>query len=59
MMVSEHPLVQTPPERTMNVERWGWYSIGVNVVLAAINLIIAIYISDDYASCIYRMKYEF
>ncbi len=25
----------------MSVERWGWYSIGVNVVLAAINLIIA------------------
>jgi len=25
----------------MNIERWGWYSIGVNVVLAAINLIIA------------------
>jgi len=41
MMVSEHPLVQTPPERAMNVERWGWYSIGVNVVLAAINLTIA------------------
>ena len=39
--MSKHPLVQTPPERAMNVERWGWYSIGVNVVLAAINLIIA------------------
>ena len=26
----------------MNVERWGWYSIGVNVVLAAINLGIAL-----------------
>jgi len=25
----------------MNIERWGWYSIGVNVVLAAINLTIA------------------
>ena len=25
----------------MNIERWGWYSIGINVVLAAINLIIA------------------
>lgn len=25
----------------MSVERWGWYSIGVNVVLAAINLTIA------------------
>jgi len=26
---------------TLNVERWGWYSIGVNLVLAAINLAIA------------------
>ena len=25
----------------MNVERWGWYSIAVNVILAAINLVIA------------------
>ena len=25
----------------MSIERWGWYSIGVNVVLAAINLVIA------------------
>ncbi|MDY6877257.1 MAG: cation diffusion facilitator family transporter [Chloroflexota bacterium] len=25
----------------MNIERWGWYSIAINVVLAAINLIIA------------------
>ncbi len=25
-----------------NVERWGWYSIGINVVLAAINLIVAL-----------------
>jgi len=25
----------------MNIERWGWYSIAVNVVLAAINLIVA------------------
>jgi cation diffusion facilitator family transporter len=24
-----------------NVERWGWYSIGINVTLAAINLVIA------------------
>ncbi len=28
-------------KKVMNIERWGWYSIGVNVVLAAINLIIA------------------
>ncbi len=26
----------------MNVERWGWYSIGINVLLAAINLGIAL-----------------
>jgi cation diffusion facilitator family transporter len=26
----------------MNVERWGWYSIAVNVVLTAINLIVVI-----------------
>ena len=26
----------------MNIERWGWYSIGVNVVLIAINLVIAL-----------------
>jgi len=26
---------------TMNVERWGWYSVGVNVVLAVTNLVIA------------------
>jgi cation diffusion facilitator family transporter len=25
-----------------NVERWGWYSIGINVVLAAINLAVAL-----------------
>jgi cation diffusion facilitator family transporter len=25
----------------VDVERWGWYSIGINVVLAAINLVIA------------------
>ena len=26
----------------MNVERWGWYSIGINIVLIAINLVIAL-----------------
>lgn len=25
----------------MNIERWGWYSIAVNVTLGLINLIIA------------------
>ncbi|MGD8244587.1 MAG: cation diffusion facilitator family transporter [Anaerolineae bacterium] len=28
--------------RPENVERWGWYSIGINVVLAAINLVVAL-----------------
>ena len=32
-----HPL----PDRTTNVERWGWYSIAVNVILALINLVVA------------------
>jgi len=27
----------------VNIDRWGWYSIGVNVVLAAINLVIAVF----------------
>jgi divalent metal cation (Fe/Co/Zn/Cd) transporter len=26
----------------VNIERWGWYSIAVNVVLGAINLSIAV-----------------
>jgi cation diffusion facilitator family transporter len=26
----------------VNIERWGWYSIGVNVVLAIVNLVIAL-----------------
>jgi cation diffusion facilitator family transporter len=30
------------PTGVGNVERWGWYSIGVNVVLAAINLVVAL-----------------
>ena len=25
----------------MNLERWGWYSIGINIVLMLINLVIA------------------
>ncbi|MGD2147032.1 MAG: cation diffusion facilitator family transporter [Anaerolineae bacterium] len=28
--------------RPANVERWGWYSIGINVVLGAINLVVAL-----------------
>ncbi|MBE9471067.1 MAG: cation diffusion facilitator family transporter [Chloroflexi bacterium] len=41
-MISENTLTQTPPERAVNVERWGWYSVAVNVVLAAINAGIAL-----------------
>ncbi|MEA3338869.1 MAG: cation diffusion facilitator family transporter, partial [Chloroflexota bacterium] len=40
-MMSEHTLAQTPPGRAVNVERWGWYSVAINVVLAAINAGIA------------------
>ena len=31
-----------PPEQGTNVERWGWYSIAVNVALALINLVVAL-----------------
>ena len=31
----------TPPPQ-VNVARWGWYSIAVNVVLGAINLVVAL-----------------
>ena len=40
-MMSERTLAQTPSGRAVNVERWGWYSVAVNVVLAAINAGIA------------------
>jgi cation diffusion facilitator family transporter len=32
---------RTPDGQAADVERWGWYSIGVNVVLALINLVVA------------------
>jgi cation diffusion facilitator family transporter len=32
---------RTPDGQVADVERWGWYSIGVNVILALINLAIA------------------
>ena len=32
---------RTPEGQAADVERWGWYSIGVNVVLALINLAVA------------------
>jgi cation diffusion facilitator family transporter len=30
------------PQKSTSVERWGWYSIGVNIVLAGINLGVAL-----------------
>jgi cation diffusion facilitator family transporter len=30
------------PKQEINVERWGWYSIGINVLLALINLAVAL-----------------
>ncbi|OQY17791.1 MAG: hypothetical protein B6I35_14045 [Anaerolineaceae bacterium 4572_32.2] len=39
--MSENTLAQTPSGQAVNVERWGWYSVAVNVVLAAINAGIA------------------
>jgi len=40
-MAEEEP-VGAVSEGADNVERWGWYSIGINVVLAAINLAVAL-----------------
>ncbi len=40
-MSEETPLVSAA-EGAAHVERWGWYSIGINVVLAAINLVVAV-----------------
>jgi cation diffusion facilitator family transporter len=33
---------QAPSRKETNVERWGWYSIGINVLLALINLAVAL-----------------
>jgi len=38
----EQTMPKSEPERTVGVERWGWYSIGINVVLAGINLGVAL-----------------
>ncbi len=40
--MSEERLLGGASEGPGNVERWGWYSIGVNVLLAAINLVVAV-----------------
>jgi len=41
-MQSKTPEKASDARPPVNVERWGWYSIGINVVLATINLIIAL-----------------
>ena len=41
-MTDRQPSSQVSPVETVRVERWGWYSIGINVVLASINLGIAL-----------------
>jgi cation diffusion facilitator family transporter len=38
----EQTLPKSGPEKAVGVERWGWYSIGVNIVLAGINLGVAL-----------------
>jgi cation diffusion facilitator family transporter len=40
-MIVDRP-VEAAEDDPGNVERWGWYSIGINVVLAAINLVVAL-----------------
>jgi cation diffusion facilitator family transporter len=39
--MNEHSPTKTLDGQAPNVERWGWYSIGINVILTAINLAIA------------------
>ena len=39
--MDEHLPDRTSRGQTVDVERWGWYSIGINVILALINLAIA------------------
>ena len=41
-MTNKHSSAPTPPGQATNVERWGWYSIGINVLLALINLVFAL-----------------
>jgi len=40
--MNKRPSIQTSPGQGTNVERWGWYSIGINVILVSINLVIAL-----------------
>jgi cation diffusion facilitator family transporter len=39
--MNEHLPDKTPDGQTADVERWGWYSIGINVILVLINQAIA------------------
>ena len=41
-MTDGHTSSQVSPEKTIAVERWGWYSIAINVILALINLGVAL-----------------
>ena len=41
-MTDGHTSTQVLPGKMIAVERWGWYSIAINVVLALINLMVAL-----------------
>jgi cation diffusion facilitator family transporter len=41
-MVDVQELNLAPTQKETNVERWGWYSISINVLLALINLAVAL-----------------
>jgi cation diffusion facilitator family transporter len=41
-MSGEQALPGSAPAQVAGVERWGWYSIGINVVLAGLNLSVAL-----------------
>jgi cation diffusion facilitator family transporter len=40
--MSENGLAETLERESGNVERWGWYSIAINVVLGGVNLVVAL-----------------
>lgn len=40
--MSESDHLPIPSREPGNVERWGWYSMGVNVILGGINLVVAL-----------------
>jgi cation diffusion facilitator family transporter len=39
--MSENTHLAIPSQEPGNVERWGWYSMGINVILGGINLVVA------------------